>query len=89
MSGLAPLVCLRRPFTPLFTRATKPRTTVPVRVTRRNVAILRSQTSSPAIVQARKTPRTANPGGAGTEESRFKISRRRSADQLRKQHTQL
>ena len=46
------------------------RTTVPVRVTRRIVAILRSQTSIPAIVQVRKTPRAANPGGVGTVESR-------------------
>ena len=44
-------------------------------ITRRIAANLRSQTSTPASGQVRKTPRAANPGGAGTAESRFKISR--------------
>ena len=46
------------------------RTTVPVRVTRRIVAILRSQARIPEVIQVRKTPRAANPGGVSPVESR-------------------
>ena len=87
LRGLAPLVCLLRPFTPLFARTAKPRTTNPVRGTRRVVTILTSQARAPAVAQKHKTPRTTHASGARPAKSRFEESRRGSADQFWKQHS--
>lgn len=48
----------------------KPRTAVPVRVTGRIVAILAGKARIAAVVQIRKPPRAAHPGGVRAIESR-------------------